>query len=136
MIFLDTTFLVAVVDKGDGLHGIASTWATKLARGPKLTTEYVLVECVNLLCTLKERPLAAAVIDLIEQLPELHVEWGSRVLFDDGMRLFRNRPDKEWSVTDCISFVVMQRHGVTEALTHDHHFEQAGFEPLLRRMPT
>jgi uncharacterized protein len=136
MIFLDTTFLVAVVDKGDGLHGVASTWVTKLARGPKLTTEYVLVECVNLLRTLKVRPLAAAVIDLIEQLLGLHVEWGSRVLFEDGMRLFRHRPDKEWSLTDCISFVVMERHGVKQALTHDHHFEQTRFDALPRRMPT
>jgi predicted nucleic acid-binding protein len=135
MILLDTTFLVAVVDQGDSLHDVATKWAVKLAHGPKLTTEYVLVECVNMLCAVKERPLAAALIELVEQIPGLKIEWASRALFEDGIQLFRQRPDKEWSLTDCISFVVMQRHGVTQALTYDHHFEQAGFDALLRRMP-
>jgi len=53
-------------------------------------------------------------------------------LFEHGLDLFGNRPDKSWSLTDCISFVVMQAHGLTEALTADHHFEQAGFVRLLK----
>lgn len=52
-------------------------------------------------------------------------------LFDLGVELYRTRDDKEWSLTDCISFVVMRREGLTEALTGDRHFEQAGFTPLL-----
>jgi hypothetical protein len=48
-----------------------------------------------------------------------------------GVKLFSQRPDKDWSLTDCISFVVMQDHSIQEALTTDHHFEQAGFLPLL-----
>jgi predicted nucleic acid-binding protein len=44
---------------------------------------------------------------------------------------YESRPDKAWSLTDCISFVVMNQHGLTEALTGDHHFEQAGFTALL-----
>lgn len=53
-------------------------------------------------------------------------------LFEQGINLFRKRPDKEWSLTDCISFVVMQQHNVSEALTADHHFEQAGFAAILK----
>lgn len=53
-------------------------------------------------------------------------------LFDRGLALFARRPDKAWSLTDCISFVVMADRGLTEALTGDHHFEQAGFRALLR----
>jgi predicted nucleic acid-binding protein len=53
-------------------------------------------------------------------------------LFDRGMALFSSRPDKEWGLTDCISFVVMQQMGIREALTADTHFEQAGFIALLR----
>ena len=53
-------------------------------------------------------------------------------MFERGLDLFVNRPDKEWSLTDCISFVVMREHGLTEALTADHHFEQAGFVRLLK----
>jgi len=48
------------------------------------------------------------------------------------MAQFRQRRDKGWSLTDCISFLAMQRHGLAEALTADHHFEQAGFNILLR----
>lgn len=50
----------------------------------------------------------------------------------DGIRLYEQRRDKQWSLTDCISFVVMKREGLTEALTGDHHFEQAGFVALLK----
>ena len=53
-------------------------------------------------------------------------------MFDKGVGLYAARPDKDWSLTDCISFVVMQEHGITDALTGDHHFEQAGFKALLR----
>jgi predicted nucleic acid-binding protein len=52
-------------------------------------------------------------------------------LLDRGVSLLRNRPDKEWPLTDCISFVVMQEQGLSEALTADRHFEQAGFKSLL-----
>lgn len=54
------------------------------------------------------------------------------VLFDAGVRLYRERPDKDWSLTDCISFVAMEERGIREALTGDHHFEQAGFVALLK----
>jgi len=50
----------------------------------------------------------------------------------EGLELFANRPDKDWSLTDCISFVVMQKEGITEALTGDHQFEQAGLVALLK----
>jgi predicted nucleic acid-binding protein len=53
--------------------------------------------------------------------------------FDAGLKLYAERPDKSWSLTDCISFCVMQARGICEALTGDHHFEQAGFVPLLTK---
>jgi predicted nucleic acid-binding protein len=63
---------------------------------------------------------------------ELSVIPADRSLVQAGFELYASRPDKEWSLTDCISFVVMQREGITEALTGDHHFEQAGFTALLK----
>ena len=51
---------------------------------------------------------------------------------DAGLALYANRTDKDWSLTDCISFVVMNERGITDALTGDHHFEQAGFAALLK----
>ena len=56
----------------------------------------------------------------------------SSELLDAGLRLIANRPDKDWSLTDCISFVVMTRYEIQEALTGDQHFEQAGFKALLK----
>jgi predicted nucleic acid-binding protein len=53
-------------------------------------------------------------------------------LLEREIDLYERRPDKEWSLTDCISFVVMSERGLTEALTGDHHFEQAGFRALFR----
>jgi hypothetical protein len=53
-------------------------------------------------------------------------------LFDARVALYGERMDKDWPLTDCISFVVMQREGITDALTGDRHFEQAGFVPLLK----
>ena len=55
-----------------------------------------------------------------------------KAIYDQGFALFSARLDKEWSMTDCISFAVMQREGLNEALTADHHFEQAGFVALLK----
>jgi hypothetical protein len=52
-------------------------------------------------------------------------------LFDRGIARFSQRPDKSWSLTDCISFVVMEERGIREALTADHHFGQAGYVPML-----
>jgi predicted nucleic acid-binding protein len=59
----------------------------------------------------------------------------SEQLFAAGVRLLAERTDKEWSLTDCLSFIVLAERGITRALTYDHLFEQAGFEALLRRDP-
>ena len=68
----------------------------------------------------------------LQQQEKLTIIPASRELLDEGLNLYEDRPDKEWSLTDCISFVVMQREGLTEALTGDKHFEQAGFVSLLK----
>ena len=70
-------------------------------------------------------------LSLLEGNPWLTVFGESDRLFEKGRELYIRRPDKEWSLTDCISFVVMQEQGLSEALTGDHHFEQAGFKALL-----
>jgi predicted nucleic acid-binding protein len=56
----------------------------------------------------------------------------SSATFSDGLKLYDQRPDKQWTLTDCTSFEIMRNHGVTEALTADHHFEQAGFVALMK----
>jgi hypothetical protein len=68
----------------------------------------------------------------IENDPRVHIVSPSDEQFRRGKELYARRSDKEWSLTDCISFLVMQEHALTEALTADHHFEQAGFAILLK----
>ena len=76
---------------------------------------------------------------LIKRLiPFLRVESGVTIipatqeLFESGFALFSQRMDKDWSLTDCISFVAMRQRGITDVLTGDRHFEQAGFKVLLK----
>ena len=64
--------------------------------------------------------------------PQVTIVSPSASLFDRGVELFAKRPDKCWSLTDCISFVVMEEQGIMHALTGDRHFEQAGFVALLK----
>ena len=68
---------------------------------------------------------------LVETDPAFQCVRATSELIQRGRKLYRERADKEWPLTDCISFVVMQDHGLSEALTADHHFEQAGFKALL-----
>ena len=95
------------------------------------TTEYVLLEVGNSLSKVIDKPAFARLIDRIGTDPATEVIPASLDLFDAGCRLHRKRLDKDWSLTDCISFVVMRREGLKEALTADKHFEQAGFTKLL-----
>ena len=97
-----------------------------------MTTEYVLVEFVNLLSMPGRRRLAHSVVANARANPAIQVVPATAPLFDAGLALHAQRSDKSWSLTDCISFVVMQQRGMTEALTGDRHFEQAGFTALLR----
>ncbi len=64
--------------------------------------------------------------------PEVTIAPPSEELFAAGVDLYSRRPDKEWSLTDCISFIVMQEEGISDALTGDRHFEQAGYRTLLK----
>ena len=78
------------------------------------------------------RDLTAATIATIRSDPATVVVPASSRLLQEGLALFARRQDKNWGLTDCISFVVMEREGITEALTADRHFEQAGFKAMLR----
>jgi predicted nucleic acid-binding protein len=64
--------------------------------------------------------------------PDIQVTALSRALFLDGLSLYQSRPDKAYSLTDCISMRVMRREGLTDILTNDHHFTQEGFRILFR----
>jgi len=134
MTFLDTAYFLALTSKRDALHDDALAWSGFLP-GPVLTTEYVLWEVVNSLSDPRNRPKAHGLLRGIEDNPKIEAVPADRDLLRSGLTLHAERPDKYWSLTDCISFVVMRQAGINEALTSDHHFEEAGFVALLRQPP-
>jgi predicted nucleic acid-binding protein len=131
LVFADTSFFIAMIGPRDEHHGKAVGFMQHF-RGELLTTDFVLVELGNYLFRTNDRPFFASIWRSVVDDGEVTViEW-SRELLRRGVDRFVHRPDKAWSLTDCISFVVMEEHGVTEALTSDSHFEQAGFRSLMR----
>jgi uncharacterized protein len=128
----DTSYFVAVCGLADSWHDRAVEWSSRLLGGI-VTTVYVLVETAGLLTRPEDRPTYLSLARDRESDPAVRIVWASKELFRAGFDLFAARPDKEWSLVDCISFVVMKQHRLKDALTADHHFEQAGFRALLRR---
>jgi predicted nucleic acid-binding protein len=108
---------------------LAQSWAQ-----PIVTTEYVLTEVANhLVGSQRGREKFGGFLTNLFDDPNTSIIESNHDLWMRGIVLYLRRPDKSWSLTDCISFVVMNEHGLTEALTADHHFEQAGFTALLLR---
>jgi hypothetical protein len=134
MILVDTGFFLALTQPRDALHARALLWAQAVAE-PLLVTDYVLWETVNALSASADRKKAHLLLDHVRVSPGYEVVPASDDLTAAGLKLHAGRPDKDWSLTDCISFAVMADRGLTRALAFDHHFEQAGFEALLRRDP-
>jgi predicted nucleic acid-binding protein len=134
MIFVDTGYLLALLNPRDELFKRAQNWAAAIQE-PLITTEYVLWELVNTFSAPIDRPKAHAAVAEIRSSPSWELVDASPDLFAGGLTFHQERPDKDWSLTDCISFVVMQQRSVQRALAYDHHFEQAGFEALMRRGP-
>jgi uncharacterized protein len=131
MIFADTFYFVALLNRLDAHHARATELSRSL-RSPLLTTTWVLVETADALAHPSMRAKAGAFIRRLHASRAISVTPVLEEHFDAGLSLYVAREDKGWSLTDCISFVVMQREGITEALTEDRHFEQAGFVALMK----
>jgi predicted nucleic acid-binding protein len=129
--FADTFYLLALFNGRDAAHQ-AAVEASKELEGVLVTTDWVLVETADALSDPQNRSGCGQFIDDLRRSPRVEVEPASRALFNAGLNLSRQRADKEWSLTDCISFVLMQERGMLDAVTGDHHFEQAGFRALLK----
>jgi predicted nucleic acid-binding protein len=133
-VFADTSYFLAFLGPSDQYHERAMAW-TRALRVPVITTEFVVIEVGNMLTKGADRSLFAEFYREVRGGRNLEVVPASAELTDRGAKLFGERPDKEWSLTDCISFVVMSERGLTDALTAERDFEQAGLRALLRREP-
>ena len=137
-VFLDTAYIHALLNARDKWHARAKAWEEILAkrRQTLLSTDFVLIEIADGLAALRFRDRAMAAIDALRASNLVQVIAASSELVESGLDLYRKRTDKDWGLTDCISFVVMQRFNLTDALTCDEHFSQAGFRCMLTEEPS
>lgn len=135
-IFVDTAGWAVLFVRTEPQHTQASALLRQWKQqGRRLvTTNYVLVELTSLFISPLRvpRPTQFRYIDAIKTAPYVEVVHVDPALDAAAWALLKSRPDKEWSLVDAASFVVMQERGIIEALTTDHHFEQAGFMRLLK----
>ncbi len=130
-LLLDTAYIQALLNRADQYHAAALRLLLRVQAASEVwITEAVLVEVANALSAIN-RPLAVAFIRQCYGTANIHVVVIDTPLLMRGLQLYENRADKAWGLTDCLSFVVMREQGLTEAVTADHHFRQAGFRALM-----
>ena len=132
-VFVDTVAWIALANTRDSLHDAARLAFDQLwnANTSFLTSEFVLLELGNTLSSPEFRLQTAGFIKALRVSSAIEIVPASTELFDRGLALFGNRPDKDWGLVDCTSFVIMTERQIAEAFTEDRHFEQAGFSKLL-----
>jgi uncharacterized protein len=133
-VFLDTSFAIALSSVTDRNHVQAVELANQIetARTSLVTTQAILLEIGNALSKQRYRAAAIQLLESLETDSSVEVVLWTNSLYRLAFNLFKQREDKEWGLVDCISFIVMQDRGITDALTADIHFQQAGFRALLR----
>jgi predicted nucleic acid-binding protein len=128
--FIDTGYILALANTADQYHERARA-AAAVVRPPFVTTEAVPVEIGNVLSKARWRYLGVATLHDLRTDPDIELIPVDAQLFERAFALYAGRMDKEWGLTDCISFVVMRERSLTHALTTDRDFQQAGFENAL-----
>ena len=130
-VFLDAAYAIALSNTNDQYHGQALLLAASLETEHTrlITTRAVVMEIGNALAKLRYR---SALLEALERDPHVEIIPLSEDLYRRAVQHYRERPDKEWGITDCLSFVIMRDRNLTTALTADEHFQQAGFRALLR----
>ena len=129
--FADTFYFLALLDSRETSH-VKAAEASRIPRLRFLTTEWVLAEFGDAYCHPRDRADFVAMYRSLLNHPDFKIVPADTRLFQRGVELFARRGDKNWSLTDCLSFVVMRDERITMALTGDKHFEQAGFTALLK----
>ncbi len=132
VVFADTGYWVAVLNPKDDWNAKATAASRALGKARLVTTEMVLAELLAALSKLPVRPMVVRGVEAIRTNPNIEVVPQTSIQFIEAFNSYRRMTDKQWSLTDCASFSLMKERGLTDALAHDHHFEQAGFTALLR----
>jgi predicted nucleic acid-binding protein len=132
-VMLDTSFILALENKDDPHHERAKALDRELLgqNGVLLLHWGVLLEIGDGYARIGRRARGLHLLAQFEQEEGYRVCPITESLLQDAISLYRARPDKDWGLTDCVSFELMEQEGITEALTADVHFRQAGFTALL-----
>ena len=132
-VFADTFYWIALINPGDKYAQEVQRFDDLLSGGNVYTTEEVLVEVLTFFAA--DTWLRIRAVETVREIlsdPAVHIIPQSHESFLSGFDLYAARPDKGYSLTDCISMQTMRREGLTQALTNDRHFEQEGFRSLFR----
>jgi predicted nucleic acid-binding protein len=134
--FLDTSYAIALSSSTDDYHhkALAIAQQLKTSKTPLVTTRAIILEIGNALSKQKYRSKSIKLLSSLEKDRTVTVIPLSEILYQKAFQLYCQRNDKNWGIVDCISFIVMEERRITEALTTDIHFQQAGFRALLRRL--
>lgn len=132
-VFVDTAAWLALINVDDDFHQSAQQVRKRLKEeGYKfITSDFVFLEVADALTSPLVRQQTIAFINRFKKLPSLEVIPVSNSLWQRGWQLYSQRPDKDWGLTDCISFMIMKEENISWAFTSDQHFQQAGFTRLL-----
>jgi len=133
-VFADTDYWIALLGPRDQSHLRAIEISVQLQAVRIVTSYWVLTEFLNGLANSgpEMRSAAVSAVDSLRSKASVTVVPQTRQAFTEALNLYRARTDKGWSMTDCSSFLIMERYGIESALTSDRHFEQAGFKALMR----
>ena len=129
-VFADTSFYLALLREDDPVHrrALAESGINRMI----LTTEFIILELGNACARREDHADFLALVEGMRRSPRCRIIALDTRLLNRGLDRLASRPDKDWSLTDCVSFVVMEDENVRDALTADQHFEQAGFRAVLR----
>lgn len=132
-IFVDTSGYYALLVRNDNMNKKAASTFRKAAKEKTrfVTTDYVLDEIATLLNARGHGYLISELFTGIFTSKACRIAWMDQDRFLKTRKFFIKHLDHNWSFTDCFSFVVMKELGLTEALTKDRHFQEAGLHPLL-----
>src|SRR6266550_1931195 len=134
-VLMDTAGFLALWDAGDAHHKRALDFQAELTRHRRhfLTTDYIVDETVTLLLLRHSHGAASDFLKTVRASESLRLEWVTPDRFHAAADFFSRHQDKEWSFTDCVSFTLMRELSISDSFTTDHHFRQAGFNPLLEQ---
>ena len=132
-VLLDTSFVLALENRRDAHHERAKMLDHQLLQDGSLSVLHwgILFEIGDGYARIERRRKGQGLLDRLWHEDRYYVAPLTDSLVQQALELYQARPDKEWGLTDCLSFALMKREGMTEALTADEHFRQAGFQALL-----